>query len=64
MPLPGVTTDELQEQLRLLAAADHAEVEASRERSLAVSKFINWAAASRGRVVGTYLEDIVFEFYE
>lgn len=64
MPLPGVIVDELQEQLRLQAAAEHAEVEASRERSLAISKFIHRAVASRGRVVEPCLKGIVLEFYE
>lgn len=64
MPLFGLKVTEFKDQLIALAAADQAALEAAQDRSLALTKFINWAASSRGRVIGTYLEDVLFEFYE
>lgn len=63
MPLFGVTVTEFHDQLRTLMDADQAAANSSPERSLAINKFIDWACTRRGRVIGTYLGDIIFEFY-
>lgn len=63
MPLFGVNIQEFQKMLQKVIEADEAAAAAARHRSVALSQFIEYATASRGRVMGSYLEDIVFEFY-
>lgn len=64
MPMFGVSINDFREQLALLIEADEAVTAASNRRALMFTNFTNWALSSRGRVIGTYMDDLICEFYQ
>lgn len=63
MPLFGVESEEFHSKLQALTEADAAATEAAQHRQLLLSQFVQWTAAHRGRVLASYLEDLLAAFY-
>lgn len=63
MPMFGVRVRDFQEQIAKLVEADEAAAAASERRSQALAEFVNWAITTKGRVIGSYMDDLLCEFY-
>lgn len=64
MPMFGVSISEFRRLLLEVIDANDAADSAAVRRSTAIANLVSVTAASKGRVVGTYLEDIIFAFYQ
>lgn len=64
MPLFGVNPEEYHAKLQAVIEADTAVAAAMSRRQDLFSQFVKFTASRRGKVLATYLEDLLVEFYD